>query len=292
MSEEMKDAVVEKEADTLESPEISTMSDKELDTILSDAPIHEKKGEDRTADDETTDKTSVDTKTDTIKHEVVMDYKGEYERLKKKAENQDMLIARQGNELGALRKQTVKDPDKHKEKLDEINTLFLAGEGVEATQKLRELEEDEKRMKENEEYQNMIETSNKNSSLLLAVVPDFETQLEDISKILAEDNVTPHEIEGFKQSPYLMHPAITYNLYKRLALSKENKFLKEQVDKLSKERDELRLKPDAILENIEKASRTKTITGKSTGASVGHPIYGKEIHQMSNAELDNILDGG
>lgn len=212
-----------------------------------------------------------------------------YERLLKKAENQDKFFDRVGTEVGLLRKRT---PEQEREELEKIRDAYIEDpvEGHRLMQEYQDKQNKAKDLEKEYEANQMIERNRESISKLL---PEFkEDSIEELSKLMAEDGAPEEALRAFKAQPYLMDQATLYNLYKRNDLTREVTTLKEQLEAKEKEIEALKKKPDELLDNIEKASKVKTLTNSASGNKNTQAPDEKSVHRMSREELKKLAAGG
>ena len=287
----------------VETKPASKMSNEDLDTILNGEPVDNSSNivDTAKADDlakketppEGEDEITGDTdESDTITSEDIKALMAENKRLLKKTENQDKFFDRVGTEVGLLRKMT---PEEDKVELERIRDLYIDDpvEGHKAMEEYKTNQERTTTVNREIEVNQRIET---NKTGIESLIPDFEANqseiVEELAALMTEDGAPAAAVEAFKEQPFLMDQATLYNLHLRNTVGKESKEKDAKITELEAQIEELKKKPGELLNNIEKASKNQTLTGKSAGAvPANSATVTKPTSKMSNEELDKVLNG-
>jgi len=281
--------VSDEEQQTVEQPEedtstVNSMSYEELSKISVGEPENEEEKElDKV---ETAQESEKEPEKEPVKETVS---KEEYEKVLKRVKDQELFIARQGNEVGKARKELKEAREILEKKELEIGDNFFSSP-IESTKQLQAIEKERADIDLQERKLQAREIVTKYREVITEHAPDFEENLSDIAKILLEED---HEdavwVNEFKRNPYIVRgmpldPGLLFQLNKRVSISKELTSLKAEVNKLTKENEELRKKPGKILSQIEQASKHTMSSGTPGSNKTG--TLPKPVHMMSYAELE------
>lgn len=273
-----------------ENLDASKMTNEEIQKILSgDKPVEKK--EEKTEEElkaEETKKAEEEKKTggDELKA-----LKEENEKLKKKSEHQEKFLARVSTELGLLRK---KNPEEYNKRVQEIRDEFLASDNpAEALKKLKEVIKEDDDLSNAEKEAEFMKTVERNYTVISERIPDFSDKVEEIGKMLIEeDGEDKAFVENFVSNPYFIPPSQLYILYKRVEAKSENQALKKEVETLRAELEAAKKKPDEILKKIENAGKN-VVTGGSGGANESTRLSDmatpEQVRRMSKKEIDEYL---
>lgn len=282
----------------------SKMSQEELDTLLNEEPVaistdivdpaEEDDLAKKEAPAEKDEPTDGPDESDTVTSEDIKALMAENKRLLKKTENQDKFFDRVGTEVGLLRKKT---PEEDKVELERIRDLYIDDPvaGHKAMVDFNASQEKAETVGREVEVNRRIEV---NKTGIESLIPDFEINqseiVEEIAGLMTEDGAPAAAVAAFKEQPFLMDQATLYNLHLRNTIGKESKEKDAKITELETQIEELKKRPGELLNNIEKASKNQTLTGKSAGAvpnSAANISTQKPTGSMTNAELDKILNG-
>ena len=215
------------------------------------------------------------------------------EKQNERLEQQSKLLDKFGTEVGLLRKTS---PEEEKARLDEIREAYLEDpiEGDRLLQAYREEQKATETQSRNDELAGIFDS---NRSVVTSSVKDFEENLDsnvsEIAEIMKADGASAETLEAFKENPYVIEGSTLFALHKRNQVAKELVSVKEQLAESEKIIAELKKKPGAVLDSIEKASRTKPLTGKDGSKSSGGAEQStKPVTNLSRAELKKIANGG
>jgi len=220
---------------------------------------------------ETKTGTETGTKTET---EIKPDYEAllkEHEGLKKKADNQEKLLARFGTEMGLLRKKTPEEMQKRiQEVRDKYNELALSGDVFAAQELLDNFKKEQREEEERQITLQNIEKIKETRENILTHIPKFESSIENIIPVLEEEGIGKEGINAFKQNPYFVSEGELRILHKASIYHQENVSLKKENETLKTKIAELEKKPGEIIEKINKS--TETLSGKKTVTSTPKAI--------------------
>lgn len=219
--------------------------------------------------------------------------RAENEKLQNAVKSQDKLLAKLGTEVGLLRKKT---PDEEREELSLIRDAWLEDpeEGARLfSERQKRQEEGEALLKEyqasnatKEKEVQLLQFFNETKEVVSQKIPDFESSVLGIAKLIDSDGAGKETIEAFKQNPYILGGEMLINLYDRHKLNLE-------VERLKTENEQLKKRPGAILQKMEKVAQTSNVSGKSGGAVSAVPgSENKPISSLSREELRKIQTGG
>lgn len=210
-------------------------------------------------------------------------------KLRKRVEDQDRFIQRLGTEIGLLKKETPEDVQKRlKEVRDTYNEMALT-DPFAAKAYLDQKISEENQRQQAQQQQAFIAKVQQTKADVTSHAPEFETSIEDIATLMQQDGANAQVVDQFRRMPYLFDSALVVNLTKRALQAKEITGLKSEVERLTKENQELRQKPGQLVDKIEQAaSQTRPMTGKTGGASAADGSLPKPIYRMSTAELNEL----
>lgn len=222
----------------------------------------------------------------------IKELKDQIAALNKKTANQDKFFDRVGTEIGLLRKKT---PEEDKKKLEEIRDAYIE-DPVEGHRLMEEYREEQGKTTQLQAEYSATQRAKANREALGERLPDIEKTevINEIADLMVEDGAPPQAVEAFKtleDGPFYMDQATLHNLYQRNVLRKENTGLKDENESLKKQVEELKGKPAKMLKNIERATKTKTMSGKSAGGGKkAAEATEKTPNRMSKEELDKVLN--
>lgn len=212
--------------------------------------------------------------------------RAENEKLKRRAEEQEKILARYGTEIGLLRKKT---PEQVQAKLKEIRDIY-AEDPIRGNIEWKKFQEEQEIEAQAAKTAQFEETSKRTKETVTQLIPEFETTLEDMAALVKADGLEDRYVEMFKKNPYMLDHTTLFNLNKRASLHKQVTALSAENEALKKENAELKAKPAALVKKIEQAAQTRTVTGSNggaTGADTKNPA-GKNPAQMSAKELAEL----
>jgi hypothetical protein len=96
-------------------------------------------------------------------------------------------------------------------------------------------------------------------------VPDFDSKIDTIVKLMEEDKANPENINVFKANPYVVDPVTLYNMAKRADLHTQVSTLTQENESLKNQIAELKKKPGELIDKINDA--THSISAKSSGTA-------------------------
>jgi len=262
------------EKDVVETPEVEEKPLTELDDAALDAALDVADKEEGTPEIEQEKEEGGEVKPDLEEGESEPSAE---EKAAKQIKDKEEFIQRQAAELGELRKQAealrlqLEGVNK-----DDLNDRYYEDPAAAVNEVLAI------RAKEAElqdlEYRAAVKQNESNTKQF---VPDFDEVIDDMVEVLKEQKIDDTAIRDFRSNPYKLPPAVLVNLATSAKLSKENKALKAEIETLRK-------KPEEALKKVESAAR-QAITG-GTGKAGQGKIDAKQTHQMSAAELDDLLN--
>lgn len=204
------------------------------------------------------------------------------EKLAKQVADKEAFIGKQTTEIGELRRQAAALQEQLAQvNKDDLNARYYDDPAATVNEVLA-IREQEAQVQQLQ----MLANIKQNEVVVKEYVPDFDDLMDDMVETLKELKYDPEIIKNFKINPYNEQPAIVVNLAERARLSKENKSLKAQIAELNQR---VKTGPEDALKKVEKAAR-QVVTG-ATGKSGASEISKANIPHMSNAQLDEILNG-
>lgn len=195
-------------------------------------------------------------------------------KLEKQLKDKEEFIQRRNAEVGELRKQIealqqripqVQEDGYYENPVDAVNQVLQAREQQAQIQYL--------------EHQAAIK---QNELTIKEFVPEFDSLVDDMVEVIRDLKYPQEVINNFKANPYAEQPAILVNLAERAKLAKENKTLKAEIEKLKKA-------PGDVLKKVEAAANSSRPLTAATGNSGNRAISDKQVHQLSDKELDELL---
>ena len=208
----------------------------------------------------------------------------EIEKLRKKVEAQEKFIARQGTEVGLLRKRT---PEQEQEDLARIREIYEQDpvQGRLAHDAYLKRADDEKQAEQQRQYLELVESTKES---VTTAIPDVETRFADMAALLKEDAVDDATIDQFKKMPYAFSGNLIWNLHKRALLGKENASLKTELETLKAKMTELEGKPARVVKGIEQALKHPQVMGAKSGGAVDKPVFAKPVEALEDWTDDEL----
>lgn len=301
MSEEMvvEEQAVEEQAveikDELTVDQLTSLDDAALDKAISD----QKTSTDEPKTEPKPEEAKPEVKTETLPKilptgdkpaDDVGVIKEELERLKKRVQDKEQFIQRQGTEIGELRKARAYYEDQAKLLMEQFQAKFYEnpneamnayGQAGQATQMAQQAQ--------------LMESIQVNKQYIHQVYPEYETMINDIAEYGDVIGVPKDQIESFKQNPYATDIRVLIPYVEGAKRYKQEKTqsslieqLKKQVEELDKDTSE-----DTVLQKITAAARKNpAITAKSgDGMTIAKTdgLNENNIADLSDADLDALL---
>lgn len=219
-----------------------------------------------------------------------------YEKQIKSNQDKEKFIQRQSNELGQLRslrerlearkaelaaqdpaKQFIENPQQFRD-----STI----EAARIEQEIARVEQAEVQAARQEETRAVME---RNFSFLQSNVPDLPDLMPQMVEYLKEQGKDdPQAIAAFQQNPFQFPAHNILAIAHAVRANAELKALKAQME-------EIKQKPQALLDKIDSAARNKPLanasggTATQTGAKGVGDMTDLQIRNMSSRELDELL---
>jgi len=220
--------------------------------------------------------------------------KAEVEKLRKKAENQDKLLAKVGTELGILRKRT---PEEERAELQKIRDAFDVNP-VEGDRLLSDYKQ--RRAAEESAGREIAATAHaeKTKGIVHQIAPEVEQAIDEIAGLLKGDGLDDKIVDNFKANPYAFDADLLISLHKRAVTARELtaartelETARVELEKLKTENAELKKKPDSLLKKIEDAAKHRPMKADTGGAVKGDGLYvaDKPVSRMSREELNRAV---
>ena len=125
-----------------------------------------------------------------------------------------------------------------------------------------------------------------NAHMLQQVAPDFKEHFEDIATLMGEVGAPAESVKLFKTDPLRFSRPVLVGMYALSRAIKENKDLKTQIE-------QLKAKPEQLLQKIDETARQRTITGATGGgktpAAARADLTEADIANMSEAEFAALV---
>lgn len=215
--------------------------------------------------------------------------KAEYEKLSKQVKDKEQFIQRQAHEIGDLRHRRSSLETEIEGIKKTINTDTLLENPLKAMEDMKTLDDKKVQI----EAINRIEAAMATKEVITREIPEFENLIDTIAEIALKDGIPAQNVEIFKRNPYADPPELLLAYAKRAQETKSYGADKQRLAELTREIEEQKKKSGEFLKNIESAASKKTVTSK-TGGAVGSKdtAFSKPIHQMTQAELKQAINGG
>ena len=203
----------------------------------------------------------------------------------KRLKDKDDFIAKQGDEIGKLRKAIPEAPRKelHNVTADNFFEDPIANvEKITENQRIRLEQEHELRT------QALREEIEKRKGITKQIAPDYEDNLDSITEVLKQDGFNDEGIKAFKANPYAYDPLLLHNLNRSAKLTKENTALKEEINRLKGN-------PKKILDKVENISRQKPRISSGVVSSEADneididSLSDKQISKLSTKQIEDLL---
>lgn len=204
--------------------------------------------------------------------------------MEKRLKDKDDFIAKQGDEIGKLRK-AVPEPKKelHNVTADNFFEDPIANvEKITENQRIRLEQEHELRT------QALREEIEKRKGITKQIAPDYEENIDAIAEVLKQDGFNEEGIKQYKQNPFAYDPPLLHNLNLRAKLVKENNALKEEINRLKGN-------PKKILDKVENISRQKprissgVVSSEADGEIDIDSLSDKQISKLSTKQIEDLL---
>ena len=266
------------ELGVMESDNPAEASDEQLNEALGlekigevlpepDVPDQEAEVEETTAEAETAE--SEPTEQDALKEQI--------EKLNKSYENAQQLIARQGNELGELRK--LRDEPQPEPTVDEDLEAFAKNPREFAKQTYQQELQAEKARREQERV--MVEA---NRQFINQRIPNFSEMMGDIREDFKSEGASDEALVNL-ENELIGNPTTAIYVAKAIQAQKEATDLKAQLE-------EARKKPNEFLAKIQAASRkSPSLSSKVGTSSKAKPtkLNNGDITSLSDEDLDKLI---
>lgn len=276
---------------TQDTTDVSTLNDSDLDELLTSS----EEGTQSSDEDGSAEGVSKDGDEDVSKNQgnVNDTHEGgetikeptDLEKLQKQLDEKELLMQRQANELGDLRKKERErletqpsqlDPLKEtygEETVDEISIATKAQ--IDRDNALSELEKD-----------HLTQQRESNERIVLGQIPGVLDMLDDIAELAKNDGFNDANIVAFKADPFATSdPAIILSYARQVKSTRETNALKSELEKL-------REKQEGTIKRIEEASSSPSgLTSKvaSSGNNSAVSISADQIPNLSDEDLDKLL---
>jgi hypothetical protein len=195
-----------------------------------------------------------------------IDYGAQIEELKRALEAKEQFIARQGTEIGILRKQSPAATREQIQALEaEYNRIYEEQGKFEAERFWDAVKEQQQKEASERDFAQRVEHIKSTRDRVVRELPTFESAITDITDVLKDDGFRDDFIEQFKQNPYIVEHGELRLLHKAAVYRKESVSLKTENETLRAKIAELEKRPDELVEKIQNA--TKSVNGKSAGTA-------------------------
>ena len=205
--------------------------------------------------------------------------------MEKRLKDKDEFIAKQGAEIGKLRKAVPPEPKKELHNVTPDNFFedpIANVEKITENQRIRLEQEQELRT------QALREEIEKRKEITKQIAPDYEENLDAIAEVLKQDGFNEEGIKMYKQNPFAYDPPLLHNLNIRAKLAKENAALREEINRLKGN-------PKKILDKVENISRQKpkissgVVSGQDDGEIDIDSLSDKQIAKLSTKQIEDLL---
>lgn len=279
---EVREEVVGESQDTLD--DVSLLSDEELSARLKGDTTEPETKEEEIKPDETkpAEKTTKKKKPkeDTPQEEETVSIsKAELEKMQQRIADEQLMIARQGTEVGQLRKAKealVQRIAQLEQSLTFDNLAENTGQTLERAAELNRTRQELNNVEIGEQVQ-------VNRNVIEHFVPNLAELKSEMIEIAKGDGVDIIS-QMVSTNPYMLPPDTAIMLAKRAALNIE-------VKKLKAENEALKGKTETVLSNIEKAAKGKPVISSKTSKTASEPTMISEEHiaDISDADLQALI---
>lgn len=185
-----------------------------------------------------------------------------------------------------------------KKALQEANRRLAEGQEDRYLENPDEAIERKLQIRRNEEHIQQIDAESatlamrqENMEAVAHHIPEDEFNLEAMAKSLSRDGATPEMINAFMHDPYsATNKVALIQLAKRAHVETVLSGVVDYARTLQRQVEELKAQPRKVIENIQQASKTRTMSAASGGASRGPvAIDNTNLATMSDAELEEII---
>jgi len=212
--------------------------------------------------------------------------KEEFDKLKKKMENQELFIQRQGTEVGQLRKLKEKlvAAAKEKRELAEEQLLVNPTQAMDTHADAREVERQIRQVEQSEQLE-------ANRDAIHAAFPDYESRIEDIAITSLEMGIPPELVENYRKNPYGTN-VNTLIPYVRAAALRKHYFTQASLaQKLKEQLTDLSTNTGGVSKKLKEAARQQPAIKSAGGSHLGgiDAIDEGDITNLSYAEIERLL---
>jgi len=226
-------------------------------------------------------------------HKQVQELREQVSQRDQQLNQQRSTIDRQGNELGELRKMRAQIEERlqkvqqgsEEEEYDPRKLRESWREEQQLNSQLQQVDSREKQIQAQQKLQQNVE-------YLQKALPEeeFKGNVDEIAAMLDEAKVEPTVVQQFRSNPFAF--AAQYQSPSELVVINQMANLRKKNKELEQKLAEAQGQTKSTLDKIEKTART-TLANK-TGATKqgGKEIDTSQIAQLSDDELDRIINGG
>jgi hypothetical protein len=208
----------------------------------------------------------------------------EVEKLQKRVKDKELFIQRQAAEIGNLRKQLTEFIAAKKKGLED---RFLESPEKALDDKL-DIKEAEKKLETLEKQERTLVTR----ALVDSHIEAEEGLMEGMVNALQRDGLDPQTISQFALNPYEnATPGELIQLAKRAKAENVVRELVSMMQTLIKQNEELKSKPNRVLNKVEEALKSPPRLNGKSGQAISEKkgVGSKQISQLSDAELEELL---
>jgi hypothetical protein len=205
--------------------------------------------------------------------------------MEKRLKDKEDFIAKQGEEIGKLRKAVAPEATK---KLHDVTADNFFEDPIKNVEKITENQRIRLEQEQELRTQAIRDEIERRRGITKQIAPDYEENLDSVAEVLKQDGFDDEGIKAFKSNPFAYDPPLLHNLNARAKLAKENAALKEEINRLKGN-------PKKILDKVENLSRQKPKI--SSGVSSGQDseeididsLSEKQIARLTNKQLEELL---
>lgn len=210
----------------------------------------------------------------------------EFDKLKKKMENQELFLQRQGTEVGQLRKmrEQLQNLAKEKRALAEEQLLTDPSKAMDTHAEARDVE----KQVANAEIQEQFEA---NRQAIQTAFPDYEARVNDIAEAALEMGIPPEHIANYRANPYGT-PVSILTPYVRAAVLRKHYFEKASLaDKLVSQLKDLQTNTGTFAKKLKAAALTAPVIKSAGGSHTegSDSVDEAQITDLSYAEIERLL---
>lgn len=209
------------------------------------------------------------------------------ERLKAALDKQSLAWQRRSNEIGELRK-ALREANERLAK--GLNEDFVENPELAIDKKLQ-IRTNEQHLQQLDAEEGTLTSRETAIRTVANYIPEEEFDINAMAAAMQRDGVDPQIIQQFARDPFSQTSGVTLvQLAKRAHAEKLLATVYSYAKSLEQQMQELKSKPEQVLKDIERVSRSKPMTAATGGSQAKAKLNANvRIDQLSDAELDEII---